>query len=131
MRRVNPAFYIAIPMLALLVGIVGFFLGPVVVGHFRNQRIMANGTPATAEVISLSDSGNRVNHQPVAKIRLTVQPPDGPAYEAVSQAVVSGINSPVFQPGHRLSVKVDPDRPSRVGILGPAPPPAAKQGSAP
>lgn len=131
MRRVNPAFYIAIPMLALLVGIIGFFLGPVVVGHFRNQRIMANGTPALAEVIDLSDSGNRINHQPVANIRLTVQPPDGPPYQAVAQAVVSGINSPIFQPGRRLSVKVDPDRPDRVVILGPAPPPAVKQGSAP
>lgn len=131
MRRVNPAFYIAIPMIALFIGVVGFGLGPVVMGHFRTQRIMASGTPAMAEVIALSDSGNRVNHQPVANVRLTVQPPQGASYEAVSQVVVSAINSPVYQPGHRLSVKIDPENPSRVVILGPAPPLAPTPGSAP
>jgi hypothetical protein len=130
-RRVNPAFYIAIPMIALFIGVVGFGLGPVVLGHFRTQRIMASGTPGTAEVIELSDSGNRVNHQPVANVRLTVQPPSGAPYETVSQVVVSGINSPVYQPGHRVSVKIDPDKPSRVVILGPAPPLAPKPGGSP
>lgn len=121
MRRLNPAFYIAIPMLTLLVAIIGFGLGPVVLNHFRTQKLMTTGTPAVAEVISLTDSGNRINHQPVANVRMTVQPQGGAAFEATSQTVVSGINSPIYQPGRRISVKFDAQRPDRVVILGPAP----------
>lgn len=117
----NPALYIAIPMGVLLVGIVGVGLGPVALNYVRAQRIGASGIDATAVVIDLSDSGNRINHQPVANIRMTVTPPGGAPYQATSQATVSGINSPWYQPGKRILVKFDPARPERVVILGPAP----------
>jgi hypothetical protein len=121
MRRMNPALYIAIPMLLLVAVIVTVGLGPVLMNRMRTQKIMAEGVLATAQVIELTDSGNRINQQPVARVRLTVSPPGGAPYEAVSQAIVSGINSPIYQPGKSLSVKFDPAHPDRVAILGPAP----------
>ena len=117
----NPAFYIAIPMGVLLVVILGVGLGPVALNYVQAQRIAASGIAATAEVIDLADSGNRINHQPVANVRMTVTPPGGAPYQATSQATVSGINAPMYQPGKRLSVKFDPAHPERVTIMGPAP----------
>lgn len=96
-------------------------LGPFALSYVRSQRIAASGIAATAEVIDLTDSGNRINHQPVANIRMTVFPPDGAPYQATAQATVSGINSPWYQPGKRILVKFDPVRPDRVLIVGPLP----------
>jgi hypothetical protein len=115
------AVYIGIGMGVMLATIIAVGLGPVALSYFRAQRIAASGIAATAEVIDLADSGNRINHQPVANVRMTVTPPGGAPYQATSQTIVSGINSPWYQPGKRILVKLDPAHPERVTIMGPAP----------
>lgn len=117
----NPGLIIGSAVGVLVATVIVVGLGPVVLNYVRAQRIIASGIAATAEVIDLADSGNRINHQPVANIRMTVTPPGGAPYQATSQATVSGINSPWYQPGKRLFVKFDAARPDRVVIMGPAP----------
>lgn len=117
----NLAMMIGGGLIGTVAIISALVLGPMAVNYIRMRRIAATGIAATAEVIALSDSGNRINHQPVANVQMTVTPPGGTAYQATSQATVSGINSPWYQPGRRLSVKFDAQHPERVAIMGPAP----------
>ncbi len=117
----SDAAVILIFMILLSGGIASFFVVPMIRAHFRDERIMARGQVATARVISLSDTGSRVNDQPVATIELEVRPPGAAAFTATAQTVVTAINAMQFQPGKQVSVRYDPTNHSQVVIVGVSP----------
>ncbi len=84
-------------------------------GH--TQRTIQTGTPASATILSLRDTGGRLNSNPAIEFRLEVQPPDGPVYAATTRAIISTVDLPRFQPGARIAVKFDPSDRSSVVIV--------------
>lgn len=112
---------LAILLALLSVGIASFFVVPMLRARFRTEHITEHGQLATARVISLRDTGNRVNGQPVAVIQLEVQPPGGAPFTATAQTVVTAINAMQVQPGKQVSVRFDPANHSQAVIVGAAP----------
>ena len=78
-------------------------------GESVNKPIRESGTPASAEVLEIWDTGVRLNDNPVVGFRLMVTLEDGTRYEAEARNVVSIVHIPQVQPGAVLPVKVDPE----------------------
>lgn len=98
------------------------FLGgcTTIVDGFSGRReacaILAVGTPATATIVRLVDTGTTINEDPVVEFVLEVRPPDGAPYEARTKGLVSRLDIPQVQPGRVVPVKFDPDDPARVAL---------------
>jgi len=110
-----------IPMFAsfAVVGAIFILVGRYV-GKLDMSGTIRNGVPATAQVLSVQDTGVTINNlSMVAKVKLLVTVPGAPPYEAETRAVLSGRTQwGAIQPGMTLAVKVDPDDPSKVAIEG-------------
>lgn len=75
----------------------------------RSQRVLAEGVPAQAIVLKLTDTGTTVNRNPLARLTLEVHSPNEAPFEAEMEKVLSRLEVPQFQPGAILNVKYDPD----------------------
>jgi hypothetical protein len=63
------------------------------------------------------DTGVTVNNDPVIGLRLTVDRPGHPPYEAViPKSRVSRVHVSQFQPGSHVPIRVDPQAPARVAL---------------
>ncbi len=120
-RFITSGANFTIIMVVIGLGVASFFVVPMIRGRLRTERITEHGLTATARVISLRDTGNRVNGQPVAAIALEVQPPGGAAFSATAETVVTAINAMQVQPGKQVSVRYDPANHGQVVIVGAAP----------
>jgi hypothetical protein len=86
-------------------------------GVSEARAIKAIGEPALALVLQVWDTGITVGHDPVIGLRLTVDWPGHPPYEAViKKSLVSRVHIPQFQPGSQVPVRVDPQDPARVAL---------------
>jgi hypothetical protein len=82
------------------------------------RELQASGIAAEAEILSIWETGIKVNDEPVIGLKVTVKPPDGrPAYEAtIPKSLVRFVDIPQFQPGKVIAVRIDPKNPSIVAI---------------
>jgi hypothetical protein len=105
-----------LPLLGLLSGCSLFDTG-----YPLAEALQREGTPAQATILSIEHTGTSINEQPVVRLEVKVQPPDGPAYEAtIKRLLISDLEIPQYQPGNVIAVRYDPRQPSRVSIdLGP------------
>ncbi len=97
--------------------VAALIFGPMLMRYRHDSNLRANGLPATATVLALQDTGNRVNMQPVANVTLQVSPPGGETFQSSAQIVVTPINGPLFQPGRRVQVRYNPQSLSQVVIV--------------
>ncbi len=93
------------------------FLTPKVMEYLQDKGLSKKGISAPAEILSMEDTGNRVNNNPELKMRIKVSPENLPPYEtevvqAISTAYVSS-----FRAGAQVTVKYDPDDPARVIVV--------------
>jgi hypothetical protein len=77
-------------------------------GRGKNRRILANGRDAEARVLSIDDTGERVNNEPVVNLSLRVRPSAMPEFTAEAHETVPVLNLPLFQPGKIVKVKYVP-----------------------
>jgi len=89
--------------------------------HTKKQKeaqaqLLATGTPAQATILSLKESGLRVNDRPELYIELEVRPPEGQVYEVTVSRITSVIEVPRLQPGSTVAVVIAPDNPQNVLI---------------
>lgn len=82
--------------------------GPFMVSSI-NMRLEATGTPATAKVVSLSQTGTYINRNPMVRIVLEVQPPHGSPFHTETERLTTLVDLPRLQPGTSVSVRYDPD----------------------
>lgn len=73
-----------------------------------------NGLPATAEVVSIQDTGKTINFDPVVVMHLKVQPQYEPAYETTAETIVPRIAVP--RPGDTLHIRYAPAEHSKIVI---------------
>jgi Protein of unknown function (DUF3592) len=86
----------------------------------ESSKLLQTGSPARARILSVSDTGVRLNDNPQVLMTLEVTPDGGfqPAYQTQTKAVVSFVHLPQYQPGARLRVKYDPQNPMVVAVEG-------------
>jgi hypothetical protein len=87
-------------------GLLGFtFLkGAKVKAHLRQH-----GVAGRAKVMSVSETGTRVNNQPQLQFQLHVNVPGMPPYTAIHREVVSAVHMARLGPGADLPVRVAPN----------------------
>jgi hypothetical protein len=105
-------------MWAFFAGTFIFFIASVIVGGLSNRRILASGQNAEAKILSISDTGTRINDNPVIDFSLQVQPASYPAFVAQARQTVSVIYLPSYQPGKIVNVKFIPGT-DQVAIVEP------------
>lgn len=91
--------------------------GAFIASMLANRAILKNGQLAQAKIINLSETGTRINHQPVVRILLEVQPPGQPAFQAETEKLISILQIPQLQPGATVQVKYDPES-KEVALMG-------------
>ena len=95
-------------MWSLFAGTFIFFIASLVVGGIANQRVIADGQDAEAKILAISDTGTRINNNPVIDFSLQIQPANFPAFHARARQTVSAIHLPSYQPGKVVFVKYVP-----------------------
>jgi hypothetical protein len=86
-------------------------------GVSQARQIQAIGERCQATVLEIWDTGITVGNDPVVGLRVNVEPPDRPAYEArIEKSLVSRVHMPQVQPGSHVPVFVDPHNPGRVAL---------------
>ena len=74
-----------------------------------------NGLDATAEVISVQDTGATVNMNPIVLLQLQVTPMTGPGFGVTAQTLVSRIAVP--RTGDQVRIKYNPANPQQLMVL--------------
>jgi hypothetical protein len=74
-----------------------------------------NGLPATAEVVTIQDTGELINYNPVVIMQLKVQPQYEPPFETNVRAIVSKIAIP--RVGDTINIKYAPADRTKISIV--------------
>ncbi|GAA3160529.1 hypothetical protein [Nonomuraea roseoviolacea] len=95
-----------------------------------NRDLLLNGSPASAVVLSMRDTGVTVNDLPMAVFELEVRRPGSEPYRVAHREPIPRLLVGAVLPGSPLAVRVDPHDPARLAIdwsqaAGPASRPAA------
>lgn len=72
------------------------------------RSILRRGRVATARVLNVWDTGTTINHNPVVRLLLEVDPADQSAFQAETEQLISRVRIPQVQPGATLRVAYDP-----------------------
>ena len=73
------------------------------------------GLEATAQVLSVTDTGATINMNPVVELKLHVIPATGAAFEATARTLVSRIAVP--RKGDRIRIKYNPSDVSQIFLM--------------
>ena len=82
------------------------------------EDLMATGKPGTARVLSLEDTGMRINENPRVRMLLEVTIPGYPAYQVQKTITLPMIKIAQVQVGSTVNVMADPAQPQNPDKLG-------------
>ena len=80
-----------------------------------SSSLSQTGMPATAEVLSIADTGALINYNPVVRMKLNIQPQFGPAFQADVETAVSKIAIP--RVGDKINIKYNPAYTSEILVV--------------
>jgi hypothetical protein len=103
-------------LMAAFVGLLRWFGRSTTKRLEESSDLAESGEAAQAEILSLKETGTRINQRPLVAIRAKVTCAGQPPYEAAFEAVVSVTVAAQVQPGCTVPVAVDPANPSRVAL---------------
>jgi hypothetical protein len=83
---------------------------------YAKEQLAMTGTPMTARVLSVQQTGAMINMNPQVQAMLEIQGPQGP-YSTQTMAVVPQMSIPRFQPGAMIQVRVNPANPHDVAVV--------------
>ena len=86
----------------------------------RVQELMKTGTQGEATILSLKDTGTRINDDPRVTVTLDIRMPNRPPYQVTKTLTIPLINLSQVQTGSVVAVLVDltdPTNPDKVGLL--------------
>jgi hypothetical protein len=97
---------------------LGLFIGGLfmVQAQRRRRRILAEGIPGTARIVSVTQTSVMVNNQPVMRLQLAVTMPDRPRYEVSVRRTIPFVLMARVQPGNTVGVRVDREDGDRLEI---------------
>ena len=73
------------------------------------------GMPATAEVMSVLDTGTTINMNPVVEMKMLVMPSAGAAFETTARTMVSRIAVP--RKGDQINLKYNPADATQIFVM--------------
>lgn len=86
-------------------------------GVSEAKRLQEAGTPTTARILKIWDTGITVNDDPVIGLEVEIAREDGSLYTAtIPKSLISRLDVPQFQPGLPVDVRIDPQDPTKVAI---------------
>ena len=80
-----------------------------------NTNLSMTGVPATAEVLSIEDTGKLINYDPIVRLKLAVQPAYGTPFENTAEVMVSKVAVP--RVGDKINIKYNPVNNSEIMIV--------------
>ena len=86
-----------------------------VAGAEQAQWLLQNGLDAEAEVVSVADTGQTVNMNPVVMLVLKVTASDGKQFDTTGQCMASRIAVP--RAGDKIKIKYHPDNPTQFTVM--------------
>ncbi|WP_198369232.1 DUF3592 domain-containing protein [Roseomonas rosulenta] len=113
-------------ILAIVVAVLGVALavptvifGPNVLRHFQEKRIRAEGLPATATVVDITETGRHfgIERVPEITVHLEVSAPGRAPWRASLTRIPSTADVPFFMPGRQFDLRYDPNHPERVAVM--------------
>jgi len=84
-------------------------------GVNQTNWVAQYGHPASAEVLSIADTGAMINMNPVVELKLTVAPAVGATFETTARTMVSRIAIP--RKGDKLSIKYNPADTTQIFVM--------------
>ncbi len=96
--------------------VVAVWLGKGILGNLTNQGVLTKGVPASAQHLSMAETGTTVNQQPLVEFGLRVHRDGQEPYEVTVKQVLPRLLLGTVKPGIQVNVKVMPDDPRKVGI---------------
>lgn len=108
-------------LLAMTLGIAGaiFTVLSSAARGMAAHKIMSRGVAADAKIISVIETGTRINDDPLVTFILEVRPKHQPAFVGEVDKVVSVLQIPLYQPGNLIRVKHIPGT-EQIAVIGPA-----------
>jgi len=82
--------------------------------NMQNQ-LAQTGADATAEVLSIQDTGSLINMNPVVVLALNVTPATGTTFQTAGQTMVSKIAIP--RVGDKIKIKYNPANPTQFVVM--------------
>lgn len=86
----------------------------------RTQDLIAKGTQGEAAILSLEDTGMRINDNPRVNVLLEIRVPNYPVYQLEKTVTIPLIRLSQVQTGSVIPVMVDmsdPTNPDKVGLM--------------
>lgn len=86
----------------------------------KMKNLMATGKQGEATILSMEDTGMRINDDPRLALTLEVRIPGYPPYQIRKTLTIEMIRMPQVQPGLVVAVladPTDPTNPDKVGLL--------------
>jgi hypothetical protein len=109
-------------VLAVIVGIVALTVGPMMLRDWRELQLKDHGTDATAALLSIKDTGDRHNEDPIVQLTVEVRPESGEPWRATITTALSAVELPKYEVGDTVRVRYDPEKPQHVALIGPIQP---------
>ncbi|NNE97694.1 MAG: hypothetical protein HKN25_01605 [Pyrinomonadaceae bacterium] len=100
-----------------MVLLFGAFLIPLFSMMGSKNKVLKHGTPAEAKILKTTDSGTRINNNPLVNFTLEVKPLTQQPFQVQASQTVSVIHLPLYQPGKIVNVKYIPGT-NEVAIVG-------------
>lgn len=104
-------------LVIVLAIVLGITVVPILWNHFTQSEVIESGVAATAEVIKVTDTGDRFNSNPIVLIELKVTDSNGKEFSATVKTPLSAVRIATLQPGKTVPVKYDPEDNSKVAIV--------------
>jgi len=79
-----------------------------IASSLKNISLMSKGIEARAEILSVRESGTRINENPVLDFRLKVYPENMTPFTSEAQQTISILNIPKYSKGSFVRVKYNP-----------------------
>jgi hypothetical protein len=108
-----------LPVVGFLLALsLGVSFGPDLLRDWKEKRITESGVQAPAQIIDITDTGNRYNSNPEVELTLEVTPDAGRPFSSTARKVLTPVALQKFVPGASVMVMYDPDDRGEVVIVG-------------
>ena len=111
--------WIGVFVAVVILGVVfGTWIIPDYLEYREEQRILEEGTAATAVIRDIRETGNMYNHKPEVELTLEIARPDGTTFTGRALSVFSAVQAVKYPTGTTVHVKYDPADQSKVVFIG-------------
>ncbi|EDM75002.1 hypothetical protein PPSIR1_16915 [Plesiocystis pacifica SIR-1] len=85
-------------------------------GNAKKKALLTSGVQGVGKLLTVEQTGVRVNKQPMLRLRMLIEVPGKEAYVVVHQEVVNELNLARVRPGATLPVRVHPEDPRSMAV---------------